>query len=98
MVKRSPKDEEEVRDFLKSAGCAHTLDGIPIPRFCSVLDRYTNVYGALLIGNEIKANSRASAWFKKYPFKLETIHYVDQPEPKQVSLFDFVSSAQEIHA
>lgn len=93
MVKRSPRDEEEVRDFLRSAECAHTLDGIPIPNFCFVLERYTNGYGALLIRNELKANSRAAAYFKKYPFRMETIHTVDQPAPKQLSLSDFVSSA-----
>ncbi|WP_342304408.1 hypothetical protein [Methanolobus sp. ZRKC5] len=92
MVKRSRQDEEEVRYFLRSAGCAHTLDGIPIPSFCSVLERYTNVYGALLIGNELKANSRAAAYFKKYPLKMETIYKADQPVPKQLSLSEFVQS------
>lgn len=93
-MKRSREYEQSVLDFLRHSGCDHTLEGHPIPRYCSVLKKYHNIYGGLLIGNECRRNNINAVFIRKYdPFHTRAPRVI---EPVQKSIFDYVSGTNHV--
>lgn len=107
MVRRSPREEEQMRDFCIVARCAQSLDNVPLPSFVFTVERYCNLYGSLLTKNEKKQNQISNAYLTRFfgrPMRedfavlnqadYDTFHTLSQirQEKRQLLLSDFMIS------